>query len=347
MKIRRRGNDPDFWRLARSFLHDYLPLTRNLSKRTAETYKQSLNCFLAFLKEALGVERNLVCFEHMKRDVLKEYVAWMQEARSYSVKTINLRLTSVKSFLRYCSEEDPALVDIYNGARSIRGLKDEKKPVRYLTQAATTALLRASGTARAKDRRNTVLLIMMYDSAARVQELCRIRLCDLRLCARSPFVTLVGKGRKSRNVPLMGKTVDHLEGYLKEFHPKWPNCDASRPLFYSIRDGSPHALSTDSVSLILRRGADSARRQCAEVPEDMHCHLIRKTRAMDLYQQGIPLPLIMQMLGHESMSTTSAFYAFATLEMMSEAINGSSPQAAAVEPTWQNKRCLDALYSLD
>jgi site-specific recombinase XerD len=347
MKIRRRGNDPDFWRLARSFLHEYLPLARNLSERTAETYKQSLSCFLAFLIEALGIERRSVCFEDMKRDVLKEYVNWMQATKSYSVKTINLRLTSIKSFLKYCSEEDPALVDIYNGAQSIRGLKDEKKPVRYLTQAATTALLKASGTVRAKDRRNTMLLIMMYDSAARVQELCKIRLCDLHLHARSPFVTLIGKGKKRRNVPLMGKTVDHLEGYLKEFHPKWPNTDVSRPLFYSIRDRSPHALSTDSVSLVLKRSADLARSRCAEVPEDVHCHLIRKTRAMDLYQQGIPLPFIMQMLGHESMSTTSAFYAFATLEMMSEAINSSSPQAATVEPAWQNKRCLDALYSLD
>ena len=159
----------------------------------------------------------------------------------------------------------------------------------------------------------------------------------------SPFVTLIGKGRKSRNVPLLNRTVQHLEVFMSEFHPN----NEERPLFYSLLDGKPHRLSTDSISLVLKTAADKARMNCTDVPMNVHCHLIRKTKAMDLYKNGVPLPFIMQLLGHESMSTTSGFYAFATLEMMSDAMNKAAPSLESDEKLWKKKDVKKLLYSLD
>ena len=188
------------------------------------------------------------------------------------------------------------------------------------------------------------MLIILYDTGARVQELADLNLESLHLDVTNPFITLIGKGRKSRNVPLLKKTVQHLEEYLKKYHP----IGEENPLFYSFRDRNPHRLSTDSISLVLKTAAKKAKESCADVPKRVHCHMIRKTKAMDLYKNGVPLPFIMQLLGHESMSTTSGFYAFATLEMTSEAMNKAAPSTnLSLEKIWKKEEIKKILYSLD
>lgn len=111
-------------------------------------------------------------------------------------------------------------------------------------------------------------------------------------------------------------TIGHLHVYIDEFHPNYAALPTTRPLFYSFRQRQPASLS-----------AGTARETCPTIPASIHCHLLRKTKAMDRYQQGVPLPIIMRLLGHEIISTTNAYYAFATIDMMREAINGATPTA--------------------
>lgn len=82
------------------------------------------------------------------------------------------------------------------------------------------------------------------------------------------------------------------------------------------------------------------------MPGSCHCHMVRKTRAMDLYQSGVPLAHIQQLLGHEDISTTSGFYAFATLDTLAKSMEETSASDKAVEKTWKDPKVIEKLYSL-
>jgi len=197
-----RKKDKNVWKLARNYLHDYMPVTRNLSDKSVEAYKQSLKSYLQFLEEYRSLVNEDVTFEAFSRDNVKDFVGWLKE-HNYAPKSINLKLTAIRSFLKYCSEEDFELRGIYTEVCSIKKQKEEKRPIQYLQPTATSAILSAYDTKTAKHRRNRMMLILLYDTGARVQELADLNLSSLHLETANPYVTLIGKGRKIRNVPLM------------------------------------------------------------------------------------------------------------------------------------------------
>ncbi|MBX4266303.1 site-specific integrase [Clostridium estertheticum] len=197
-----RKKDKNFWKLARNYLNDYMPVTRNLSNKSVEAYKQSLKSYLQFLEEYRSLVNEDVTFKAFSRDNVKDFVGWLKE-HNYAPKSINLKLTAIRSFLKYCSEEDFELRGIYTEVCSIKKQKEEKRPIQYLQPTDTLAILSAYDTKTAKHRRNRMMLILLYDTGARVQELADLNLSSLHLEIANPYVTLIGKGRKIKNVPLM------------------------------------------------------------------------------------------------------------------------------------------------
>lgn len=338
-----RTGEPDFWGMARSFLHVHCPRVRGLSPRTVEAYRLSLECLLDYLGEERGLSGAAVTFDAITRDAVRGWVSWMAGKRGHKPRTIGLRLTALRSFLAWCAAEDATLEAVRREAAGVRGPRAQKGPIEYLEDDGLAAVLAANTGATAKSRRNRAMLVMLYESAARVSELTAMRLGDLTL--RSPArVAVVGKGGKARVVPIGEACAAHMGVYLDEFHAG--GADPARPLFYSLHGGVPCPLSADAVSRVLRQAGDAARATCPGVPERVRCHMMRKTRAMSLYRAGVPLPLIMQMLGHESMATTSTFYAFATQDMMARAVADAAPAVLSEDAGWLTEERMEALYSL-
>ena len=171
--------------------------------------------------------------------------------------------------------------------------------------------------------RDRFILLLMYDTAVRLQELIDIRICDIRL-GKTPVLTIKrGKGSKTREVPLMKQTVEHYLNYRQAFHPgegDYSDC----PLFYMTRRGVKTPLDSSTVRKLVITYGETAHKRCRDVPEHIHPHMLRHSRAMHLYQHGMDLTLVSQWLGHASLETT-LIYAYADTEMKRKAIESAMP----------------------
>jgi integrase/recombinase XerD len=336
---------PNLFAFAKDYLHSYLPQARGLSPKSIQAYRISLECFLGYLTEAKGIDRAHVGFEHFDRVHLKAWLAWMHEQRHYAPRTTALRLTAIKTFLAYSGHKDITLIALSQATKALRAPASPRTPIEYRTEPETPAVLAAHTGVTTKSQRNRMLLILLYNTAARVSEITELTLHNLALTPPEHII-LTGKQNKTPTIPISSTTIEHLRVYLAQFHPNHAPLPATRPLFYSRHHGHPSKLPTDTLAAVLKTAARAARKDCPTLPENIHCHILRKTKAMDLSQHSIPLPIIMRLPGHENTSTTSAFYAFATLDMMRDAINAATPTITAAPAQQLTQQTLQTLYDL-
>lgn len=337
---RNRRSGQELWKYVRSYLTVYLPRIRGLSPRTVESYRQSISMYCRFLKEENRIDFSRTSFDHVTRDSVMKFLQSLRR-RCCGASTCNLRLSSLKSFLKYCADEDIGLYSVYQEVRKVPLMKVARMPVQHMSEIAVKTLLALPDIKTAKGMRNRMIMILLYDAGVRVQELVDLKVSDLQLQAKNPFVIVTGKGSKTRSVPLMDKTVAHLKEYLRRFHTLSDD-GITEPLFYSTRSGAPHNLSTDAVGVMLKNYGESARETCSEVPERVHPHLFRHTRAMDLYRAGMPLSYIAEFLGHVNVNTTD-MYASADMTMLRSALEKADPELTKEIPRWKDEESLKKL----
>ena len=325
----------DFFNTIRSFLLEYLPNQRCFSENTVRSYRQALNLLILYLRTEQKLTIKQIRFEIISREVILKFLDWLETDRHCSVSTRNQRLMVLRSFFDYAGQLDCTQIALSVSIQNIPVKTPQGKVVEYLSEAALEALLKQPDIAKRTGLRNSFFMVLMYDTAARCGEMLSMKVRDLRINVQHPIAYLHGKGNKTRTVPLLARTVQHCERYLHTFHPG-EQADSEKPLFYTVIHEMQQPMSADTVALFLKKYGEMACRICPEVPTHIHAHMLRHTRAMHLYRQGMPMMLLSEYLGHASEETTK-IYAYADTEMKRAAIdkadivrNGSTPP----EPVW-------------
>jgi len=310
-----------------SLIHDYLklylPKQRKLSGNTIRSYREALELLVDYVKELKHISLADVTFEMLSAELILGCLDHLEAERGCSVATRNQRLAAIRAFCVYASERDVTTVFVLTELKKVPVKKpDEVTVVGYMSMDAIAAITAQPDSDTRKGIRDRFFMMLMYDTGARLQEMIDLKLRDIRI-SKTPTITLHGKGGKVRSVPLMEKTVGHLQKYLSIFHEGVP-LSSDVHLFYIVIGGSVKPISASCVRLFLTQYADSARESCPEVPENVHPHLFRHSRAMHLYQQGMDLTLVQQWLGHSQLETTQ-MYAHADTEHKRKAIAASTP----------------------
>lgn len=322
MKIKK--SELYFYELLRDFLHKYLIIQRKFSDATVKNYTDSMNQYRQYLRIEKDIPFDKVGFHCFTKEIIYGFCIWLRDNQLRAVNTVNLRLSAIKSFLRYCSEEDAALSELYLKAKSIHRFKGRKDPkLEYLKPAHLETVFACPDTSTRNGRRNQYFMIHAYETGGRIEELVDMKLGDIIRNGRSVQIRLHGKGDKTRYNPLPAEVIPHLDTYLAEFHPDGTNQDY---LFYTIHNGKHTKMSPRTVNTFLSAYAKALHEEDASFPEGLHCHVFRHSIGMAMYKAGIPLSYIKDFLGHSSIDST-AIYAHADNDAMADALRSVDQEA--------------------
>jgi len=321
------------WYLSR-FLTKYLSGEKNLSTNTIAVYRDTFRLFLLFCEQKMEVTPDRITISLLTKELVIDYLDWLELERKCSISTRNQRLSSVHGFIKYVQKELPENLFALQRILGISSRKTGKTIIPYLTEDELKILFQQPDVSTKQGKRDLVLLTLMYDSAARVQELADIKIKDIRL--NSPAViTLHGKGNKARQVPILGKIKDLLSGYPEE-HKKYPwgIAIADAPVFYNQKH---QQLSRWGISYILNRYVELAKKNIGfTVNFPVTPHVLRHSKAIGMLKSGINLLYIRDFLGHTNVTTTEV-YARADSEMKRKALEESYKELYSDKmPRWED-----------
>lgn len=311
-------NNSSFFALVRDFLTKYLPDECACSANTITSYQKTLNLYFSYVCGVRKIKIYQFQPSFVTRNSVADFLNHVETVRGCSVSTRNQRLSAIRSFLKYAAEQDSEYVATYIEISLIPTKKKEiVTDISFFSEEALAAILAVPNPHKPTEARDLLFMVVLYDTGARIQELLDLHLGDIRISKRERYVMVTGKGGKRRNIPLMEKTAKHVQEYIKQFQTSGQSDDL---LFYTVRGGCRQKMSQDNVTKFIKRYAEIAREKCIDVPENIHPHMFRHSRAMHLYRSGMPLSVVSEWLGHAQLETTIRFYANADLAMKQSAI---------------------------
>lgn len=306
----------DLATLVTSFFTRHLAAERNASGHTIRSYRDTFRLFLHHVAEATGRRVARLSLHDLTPGAILSFLDYLEQERGNAVATRNARLAALHSFFSFVAHQEATAASV---AQRILAIPFKRAPGRlldHLDAEEVRAILARPDRTTAKGRRDYLVLALLYDTGARVQELLDLCPVDFRL-DRLPLVRITGKGRKQRIVPLLPATAKLVQRHLVE-----TGCvpGATSPLLTNHRG---EKLTRSGVSFLLEQYRRLAAKDVPTLQRaGISPHRFRHTKAMHLLQAGVSPVTIKDFLGHAHIKTLEV-YVEADLEMKRRALDST------------------------
>jgi integrase/recombinase XerC len=290
---------------------------RDLSPKTVEAYGRDVRQLLYFLAERNGAAPGVADFAGIAPADLRAFLARRRAAEIQS-RSLMRALAGLRSFARFLERQGEARASAFFALRAPRIARSLPKPLSPADARAMANVESRAGEAREPwiIARDAAVIALLYGAGLRIAEALSIRRKDAPIGAVDSL-TVVGKGRKHRTVPIIAPVRAAVEDYLKACPY---GLKPEGPLFVGARGGelSPRLIQLAVAGL---RGA-------LGLPESATPHALRHSFATHLLARGGDLRTIQELLGHSSLSTTQVYTAVDSARLL-EAYRSAHPRAAA------------------
>lgn len=268
----------------------YLQLERSLSPNTIEAYETDLEKLIQFL-QIKGIKGGPDVLE--LKD-LQEYIKWISEL-GMSERSQSRILSGIKSFYKYCSQEDITKQD---PTELLSAPKLKKVLPDTLTFEEIEQIIAQLDLSKHEGTRNKAMLETLYSCGLRVSELVNLRRSHLYLDIG--FIRVIGKGDKERLIPIGTDATKYIQIYLNDLRNKCVEKKGCEDILFLNRRGGK--LSRVMVFYIIRELATKA-----NINKTISPHTFRHSFATHLVEGGADLRAVQEMLGHESITTTEIY----------------------------------------
>jgi site-specific recombinase XerD len=294
-----RRVDPVLPRLVESYFREDLDRVRGASHHTVVAYRDTLRLFFTFVAGTRRCDVSALRVDHLDVQIVTAFLTHLEATRRNSPATRNCRLAAIRSFVRHLARNDPPRAGQYHRILSLPAKKTPTRMATYLEPEEVRHVLDRPDRRTALGRRDHALLLLLYNTGARVSEALDVRVHDVER-ARPPHLRVRGKGRRERLCPLWSETMRALDAL-----PTMQSGQPDQPLFLNRR---AERLTRDGVAHMLRKYVCQAVQNMPTLQRRrVTPHVLRHSCAVALLQAGIDVSVIRDYLGHASVATTSRY----------------------------------------